>query len=162
CRSAANAKPPKHSAGMDATRSGTAAPPDPAPEAPPPEAPPEASARETTRPPTAPFPPGTPLPSSPGRSSRRRRKRSRRSGESRSGVPYGGGVRVDRQGSSGRTRRKKRRRRSRIRRVVRWSLLGFGIVIVIGGALVADAYYRTYRIYQGMKAIQPTLVSARN
>lgn len=43
-----------------------------------------------------------------------------------------------------------------------WSLLGVGIVLVIGGAIVATAYYQTYRIYDGLKAVTPALTSARN
>ena len=44
-------------------------------------------------------------------------------------------------------------RRRRRRRLLRWSLVLFGLLLVGGAATAADAYYQTYKIYQDVKGI---------
>jgi uncharacterized protein DUF4012 len=74
-----------------------------------------------------------------GQGDSRGRGRSRSSSRSRSG------------GSS-------RRRR---RHTLRWVLLGFGFVVVATGAVVADAYWQSYQIYQSLRDVQPQISAIR-
>ena len=42
-----------------------------------------------------------------------------------------------------------------------WGFLGLGIVVVLGGAVVADAYYHAYKVYQTLQGVTPALTAAR-
>jgi len=44
---------------------------------------------------------------------------------------------------------------------VTWVFLGLGIVVVLGGAVVADAYYHAYKVYQTLQGVTPALTAAR-
>jgi hypothetical protein len=53
-------------------------------------------------------------------------------------------------------------RTRRRRRIVAWSFVLFGLVILGAAASIADAYYQSFKIYQDVKGIQSSLASARN
>jgi hypothetical protein len=48
------------------------------------------------------------------------------------------------------------------RRTARWVILGVGLLVLLGGIVLADAYYQAFQIYRVEKAIQPNLTAARN
>ncbi len=82
-----------------------------------------------------------------------------------SGGGYGGGSRRPPKPRSPRRRGRRKRlfqRRSRRRRIMIWSLLGLGALLVVFGLLVVDGYHKAYGIYGTLKEVPPLVSKARS
>ena len=68
---------------------------------------------------------------------------------------------LSRKGRKYRDRHGYDRGRRRRKRIAKWSFIVFGLVLIGGAAMVADAYYESYKIYRDVKGIVPNLAEAR-